>query len=83
MSLDQDVAAARQAVDGLEQACVTVTRHFGDTVDARRLRLDVARLRDDLNLLCGAQARMAHEPFAAVYGDGDDDGIGGSGRTRR
>ena len=84
MSLDQDVAAARQAVDGLEQACLTVTKHFGDTVDARRLRLDVARLRDDLDLLCGARARAAHEPsFASVYGDGDDDGLGGSGRTRR
>jgi hypothetical protein len=83
MSLDQDVAAARQAVDGLEQACLTVTKHFGDTVDARRLRLDVARLRDDLDLLCGARTRTAHEPFAAFYGDGDDDGIGGSGRMRR
>jgi hypothetical protein len=83
MSLDQDVATAREAVDALEQACAQVTRHFGDTVDSRRLRVDVARLRDDLNLLCGARARAAHEPFAAVYGDGDDDGIGGSGRTTR
>jgi hypothetical protein len=83
MSLDQDVAAARGAVDALEQACARVTGHFGDTVDSRRLRIDVARLRDDLNLLCGAQARATHEPFAAVYGDGDDDGIGGSGRMRR
>ena len=83
MSLDEDVAAARTAVDSLEQACATVARHFGDTVDARRLRIDVARLRDDLSLLCGARARGAYEPFAAVYGDGDDDGIGGSGRTGR
>ena len=83
MSLEQDVAAARTAVDTLEQACATVTRHFGDTVDARRLRVDVARLRDDLSLLCGARARASHEPFAAVYGDGDDDGTGGSGRTGR
>jgi hypothetical protein len=83
MSLEQDVAAARGAVDALEQACAPLTRHFGDTVDSRRLRIDVARLRDDLNLLCGARARAAHEPFAAVYGDGDDEGIGGSGRTTR
>ena len=83
MSLEQDVAAARRAVDELEAACSPLTRHFGDTVDARRLRVDVGRLRDDLNLLCGAQARAVHEPFAAVYGDGDDDGTGGSGRTGR
>ena len=83
MSLEQDVAAARRAVDALEQACGPVTRHFGDTLDARRLRVDVGRLRDDLDLLCGARSRTAHEPFAAVYGDGDDDGLGGSGRTRR
>jgi hypothetical protein len=83
MSLEQDVAAAREAVDALEQACGPVTRHFGDTVDTRRLRIDVARLRDDLELLCGARFRIRHEPLATVYGDGDDDGIGGSGRTRR
>ena len=83
MSLDQDVTAARGAVDALEEACAHVTRHFGDTVDSRRLRVDVARLRDDLNLLCGAAARASHEPFAMAYGDGDDDGTGGSGRTLR
>ncbi|MCW2676935.1 MAG: uncharacterized protein JWR70_1975 [Modestobacter sp.] len=81
MSLEQDVAAARRAVDALEQACAPVTRHFGDTVDARRLRVDVTRLRDDLNLLCGVQPHSAYEPFAAVYGDGDDEGLGGAGRT--
>ena len=81
MSLEQDVAAARGAVDALEQACARVTGHFGDTVDSRRLRVDVARLRDDLNLLCGAAQPVVHEPFAGVYGDGDDDGWGGTGRT--
>ena len=83
MSLEQDVATAREAVDALEQACAPVTRHFGDTVDTRRLRIDVARLRDDLDLLSGGRFRTAFEPLATVYGDGDDDGIGGSGRTRR
>jgi hypothetical protein len=83
MSLEQDVAAARRAIDALEQACGPVTGHFGDTVDSRRLRIDVARLRDDLNLLCGAPARQVHDTFAAVYGDGDDEGISGSSRPRR
>jgi hypothetical protein len=83
MSLEQDVAAARRAVDALERACGPVTRHFGDTVDARRLRVDVARLRDDLNLLCGAQPVYAGEPRypAAVYDDGWDEGVAAPGRV--
>ena len=79
MSLDQDVAAARSAVDALEQACSRVTGHFADTVDSRRLRIDVARLRDDLNLLCGAAPAAARghgvggSPFAtAAWDDGYD-----------
>jgi hypothetical protein len=81
MSVEQDVAAARQALDALERASTSVAKHFGDTVDARRLRVDVTRVRDDLNLLCGSQPYSAYEPFAGVYGDGDDEGLGGAGRT--
>ncbi|MCW2575391.1 MAG: uncharacterized protein JWR28_1247 [Modestobacter sp.] len=83
MSLDQEVVEARRAIDALEQACAPIAKRFGDTVDARRLRLDVTRLRDDLTLLCGARPYSAHEPFAGVYGDGDDEGLGGAGRTGR
>jgi hypothetical protein len=83
MSLDQDVAAARQALDAFEQACAPLTRHYGDTVDARRLRGDLGRVRDDLTLLCGATPYTAPEAFAGIYGDGDDDGWGGTGRTGR
>jgi hypothetical protein len=90
MSLEQDVAAVRRAVDALEQACAPLTRHFGDTVDARRLRLDVARVRDDVNLLCSGGRRDAHtggvyagDAYAAVWDDGYDEGIAGLGRTAR
>jgi hypothetical protein len=81
MSVERDVATAREAVDALERACGSVTRHFGDTVDARRLRIDIARVRDDLTLLCGARPRPVYEPFGDIYGDGADDGWGGTGRT--
>jgi hypothetical protein len=79
MSLEQDVAAARGAVDALERACATVTRHFRDTVDARRLRVDLARLREDLTLLCGVAPRPVHDPYRArfeamSYDDGQDFG---------
>ena len=85
MSLEQDVAAARRAVDELEAACSPLTRHFGDTVDARRLRIDVSRLRDDLALLCGASRRASDVPgpSAVVWDDGYDDGVAGPGRTVR
>ncbi|WP_100501386.1 hypothetical protein [Geodermatophilus chilensis] len=85
MSLEQDVAAARRAVDALEAACTPLARHFGDTVDARRLRIDVARLRDDLALLCGAARVAPGAPgsSAVLYDDGYDPGTGGSGLTIR
>ena len=85
MSLEQDVAAARRAVDELEAACSPLTRHFGDTVDARRLRIDVSRLRDDLALLCGASRMVPGVPgsSAVIWDDGYDAGVAGHGRTVR
>ena len=87
MSLEQDVAAARRAVDELEAACSPLTRYFGDTVDARRLRIDVARLRDDLTLLCGAARGrgMPGVPLspAVQWDDGYDEGAAGAGRAVR
>ena len=84
MSLEEDAETARRAVDALEQACRPVTMRFGDTIDSRRLRLDIARLRDDLTLLCGAEPPPPRRPYAAAaafFTDADDEGIGGSGRT--
>jgi hypothetical protein len=85
MSLEQDVAAARRAVDQLEAACTPLSRHFGDTVDARRLRIDVARLRDDLALLCGGARTAPGVPGASavVWDDGYDPGPGEYRRTVR
>ena len=85
MSLEQDVAAARRAVDDLEAACTPLARYFGESVDARRLRIDVARLRDDLALLCGGARTAPDVPgsSAVVWDDGYDPGPGGSGRALR
>ncbi len=92
MSLDQHVTAARRAVEALEQACAPVLEHFGNSVDAQRLSTDVGRLRDDLDLLCGAdnagqaaQQRVLEiiedKPYAAdFWRDAEDEGLGMLGR---
>ena len=54
--VDDDIATARRAVAGLERAAQSLVRHYGDTVDARRLLADVGRLGADLDLLCGSAA---------------------------
>ena len=83
MSVEQDLATARRAVDALEQACSAVARHFPDTVDSRRLRVDVARLREDLTRLCGTPPRPVHDPYAAsFYDDGFDQFMDAPGRPR-
>jgi hypothetical protein len=53
MPVKDDAAAARRAAQALKQAVDTLTRHYPDTVDVRRLKTDVGRLNDDLDLLCG------------------------------
>ena len=84
MSLEQDVSAAHAAVDELERACARVSGHFREGVDVRRLRLDVTRLREDLDLLCGArQAAVQGQQFSsAAWDDGMDD-LGVPGRMTR
>jgi hypothetical protein len=83
MSLEDDVAAARAAVDDLERATARVTGHFRDSIDVRRLRQDVSRLRDDLDLVCGGvPAAVQGQQFtSAAWDDGMDD-VGPLGRTR-
>jgi hypothetical protein len=49
-----DVTAARRAVQQVERSAEALARHYGDTVDVRRLRADAGRLAADLDLLCGA-----------------------------
>jgi hypothetical protein len=84
MSLEDDVAAARAAVDEVERTSARVLGHFRDGVDVRRLRLDVGRLREDLDLLCGARpAAVQGQQFSsAAWDDGMDD-LGVPGRMTR
>ena len=88
--VNDDIAAARRAVAGLERAAQTVVRHFGDTLDARRLLADVERLGPDLDLLCGASAAPPPPPATApvrevipdtsythdFWMDAEDEGLG-------
>jgi hypothetical protein len=84
MSLEDDVAAARAAVDELERATARMTGHYRDNVDVRRLRLDVSRLREDIDLVCGSRpAAVQGQQFSsAAWDDGMDD-IGMSGQATR
>ena len=75
MSLEQDVSAARSAVDELDRACARAMGHFREGVDARRLRQDIARVREDLDLLFGARPAAVHgQQFASVSWDDGMDG---------
>jgi len=80
MSLEQDVAAAQRALEALADACQAVTGHVGDTVDARRLRQDITRVRDDL-VLIGATPPPPREIYPPVYyDDGFDQSMDAPGR---
>ena len=59
--MSEDIAATHRAVADLERRAASLTRHYGDTVDARRLLADVGRLAADLELLCGQPVRP-HSP---------------------
>ncbi len=93
MSVQEDVAVARDAVRALERAVQAVTRHYGDSVDVRRLRHDAERLSEDLDLLCGTQTSAAPPapvgPLEVIedkdyehsfWMDAEDEGLGRLGR---
>ena len=94
MQVVDDVKAARRAVQELSAAVAGLTRHYPDTVDVRRLKADVARLDDDLDLLCGTalpqEAPPPPKPARQVipdhsyahdfWMDAEDEGLGRSDR---
>lgn len=86
VGLPEDVAALRDAVRSLERTAGVAASQYGDSVDARRLMVDVERVRQDLDLLCG-QERTAAPPRLQViddqaypqdfWMDAEDEGLGG------
>ena len=62
--VDEDTAAARRAVQSVERAVQSLVRHYGDTVDSRRLLADVGRLGADLDLLCRTATTKTAAPAA-------------------
>lgn len=90
MSVQEDVATAREAVRALERAVQAVARHYGDSVDARRLQLDADRLAEDLDLLCGRSTPAPSAPVRPLeviedrdydhsfWMDAEDEGLGRS-----
>ena len=94
MPVKDDAAAARRAVQTLRQAVDTLSRHYSDTVDVRRIRADVARLDEDLDLLCGSAVprEAANRPVVLevipdkeydhdFWMDAEDEGLGRSDRS--
>jgi hypothetical protein len=87
MGVQDDVAAAREAVRALERAAAAVAGHYPQSVDARRLQSDVARVAEDLHLLAGqpaatpAPARLEVIDDAVYpqdfWVDAEDEGLGG------
>lgn len=55
MAKPEDIAAVREAVRTLDKAVSVLTGDYPDSVDARRLQVDCSRVREDLDLLCGAE----------------------------
>jgi len=98
MAKPEDIAAAREAVRALDEAVAVLTGHYPESVDARRLQVGCSRVREDLDLLCGAESpasvpppdtmseRMiiADTPYAHDFWmDAEDEGLGRADYRRR
>jgi len=91
MGQQDDVSAARNALVALERAVAALVGHYaengGDSVDAKRLRLGVERVAQDLDLLVGPVNVPSPAPRLQViedtaypqdfWMDAEDEGLGG------
>lgn len=54
--------AAEQALDAVELALGGLPPEYGESIDLRRIRLDLTRLREDLGLLAASPEPVAPNP---------------------
>ena len=69
MSVQQDVAVARTAVEELRRAVQGLRRHYPDSVDIRRLAVDSERIAEDIDLLAGPVDAKGPPPTLMVIED--------------
>jgi hypothetical protein len=95
MTLNDELTAAANSVAALRRCVAALQGRLGDTVDIQRLKDDVTRVADDLNLLAkaaGVSTSAPAQPGEIVYisdedydpsfwGDADDEGVGTHGRA--
>ena len=87
MALQDDVNAARNAARAMERAVAALTGHYGSSVDVTRLKVDVERVVQDLELLTGRENTTPVAPRLQViddtsypqdfWMDAEDEGLGG------
>ena len=92
MGVSDDLTAAAGHVAGLRRAVTALAKDLGNTIDVQRLRDDVVRLADDVDLVARArrsrpQDRAGGPPGEivfipdedydpALWSDAEDEGVG-------
>ena len=69
MSVQQDVAVARAAVGDMKRAIEGLRKHYPDSVDVRRLAVDVERIGEDIDILAGPVDAEGPPPTLMVIED--------------
>lgn len=91
MSVNDDLHEAASHVAGLRRAVTSLRRDLGNTIDVQRLRDDVVRLANDVDLVARSAGVGSHERTGgpgeivfipdedydpAMWADVEDEGVG-------
>ncbi len=85
MTVQDQVAAARAATKELDRAVAELRNRLGDSIDLRRLQVDVERVVVDLDLLAGPERSSAPTELEVIpdvdypadfWSDCEDEGVG-------